>query len=182
MGLTSFRRYCWSQFPDRAEDQVTVLRPPVPAGEEAQIDYGLLGSWTDPAAGRVRRVWAFVMVLACCRHMFVRPVLRLDAAAWVAAHVAAFTLFESADAQAAAPPLKASRSTATRGGWSCSPTDSARCLRSSTVFGIAVRITSPWAPTRIACGVPRTSHAAKTSPSWSNNAERVHDTSAVSQF
>ncbi len=93
VGLTSFRRYCWSEFPDRAEDRVRVLRPPLSPGEEAQIDYGLLGNWTDPAGGRVRRVWAFVMVLACCRHMFVRPVLRLDAAAWVAAHVAAFTFF-----------------------------------------------------------------------------------------
>lgn len=93
VGLTSFRRYCWSEFCDRVEDRVTVVRPPVAAGEEAQIDYGLLGSWTDPDTGRVRRVWAFVMVLACCRHMFVRPVLRLDQAAWVAAHVAAFSFF-----------------------------------------------------------------------------------------
>ena len=78
--ITSFRRYVWAEFPDRAAARaVTVLRPPVAPGEEAQIDYGFLGSWLDPVAERVRRVWAFVMVLACCRHMFVRPVLRLDA-------------------------------------------------------------------------------------------------------
>lgn len=34
------------------------------------------------------------MVLACSRHMFVRPVLRLDARAWAAAHVAAFAFFD----------------------------------------------------------------------------------------
>jgi len=50
---------------------VTVLRDDPPPGEEAQIDYGYLGSWTDPAAGsRRRRVWAFVMVLATSRLMF----------------------------------------------------------------------------------------------------------------
>ena len=33
-------------------------------GEEAQIDYGQLGMWLDPATGRRRTVWAFVMVLS----------------------------------------------------------------------------------------------------------------------
>ncbi|MGH9282779.1 MAG: IS21/IS408/IS1162 family transposase, partial [Acidimicrobiales bacterium] len=55
--------------------------------------YGFLGSWLDPMTQRVRRVWAFVIVLACSRHMFVRPVLSMDARSWVAAHVAAFTFF-----------------------------------------------------------------------------------------
>jgi hypothetical protein len=42
---------------------------------EAQIDYGRLGRWLDPVAGKLVTVWAFVMVLACSRHMFVRPVI-----------------------------------------------------------------------------------------------------------
>ncbi len=97
VSVTSFRRYLWSEFPDAAdESKVTVLRPEVPAGEEGQIDYGFLGSWLDPATQRVRRVWAFVLVLACSRHMFVRPVLRMDQSAWVAAHVAAFAFFGGA--------------------------------------------------------------------------------------
>ena len=33
------------------------------------------------------------MVLACSRHMFVRPVLRLDSRSWVAAHVAGLKFF-----------------------------------------------------------------------------------------
>lgn len=97
VGISSFRRFVASEFPDQSlRGRATVPRPEVPAGEEAQIDYGHLGSWLDPATGRVRRVWAFVMVLACSRHMFVRPVLRLDARSWVAAHVAAFTFFSGA--------------------------------------------------------------------------------------
>ena len=100
-GLTSVRRYVWLEFADREPnpDQVTVLRPDVAAGDEAQIDYGYLGQWRDPIEGRLRRVWAFVMVLACSRHMFVRPVLRMDHTAWVAAHVAAFEFFDGVPAR-----------------------------------------------------------------------------------
>ncbi len=79
-----------------ARQAATPLRPPVPPGEEGQVDYGFLGSWSDPATNKVRRVWAFVLVLSCSRHMFVRPVLRLDQAAFVAAHVAAFAFFGGA--------------------------------------------------------------------------------------
>jgi len=38
-------------------------------------------------------VWAFVMVLSCSRHMFVRPVIRLDQQAWSECHVKAFAFF-----------------------------------------------------------------------------------------
>jgi transposase len=79
VGITSFRRYVAAEFADAtAREQATPPRPPVAPGEEAQVDYGLLGSWQDPAGGRVRRVWAFIMVLAFSRHMFVRPVLTMD--------------------------------------------------------------------------------------------------------
>lgn len=97
VGITSFRRYVAFEFPEEVErSHVTVLRPPVEPGEEVQIDYGYLGTWLDPFTSRARRVWAFVMVLACSRHMFVRPVLNLDASSWVAAHVAAFGFFGGA--------------------------------------------------------------------------------------
>jgi transposase len=72
---------------------VTVLRDEVEPGSEAQIGYGFLGQWTDPRTGRRHRVWAFVRVLPCSRHMFVRPVLHLDQQAWTEAHVAAFRYF-----------------------------------------------------------------------------------------
>lgn len=100
-GLTSVRRYVWLEFADREPDpeRVTVLRPDVEPGSEAQIDYGYLGLWRDPVEDRLRKVWAFVMVLACSRHMFVRPVLRMDETAWVAAHVAAFEFFDGVTAR-----------------------------------------------------------------------------------
>ena len=42
-------------------------------GDEAQVDYGYLGTWADPTPGKRRRVWAFSMVLSYSRHLFVLP-------------------------------------------------------------------------------------------------------------
>ncbi len=107
VSVTSLRRYVWQTLPDRRGGaQPTVLRPDVPAGLEAQIDYGYLGRWLDPLAGRIRRVWAFVVVLACSRHMFVRPVLSMDSSAWVAAHVAAWEFFGGVPARLVIDNLK----------------------------------------------------------------------------
>ena len=59
-------------------DRASVPRPPAAPGSEAQIDYGKLGMWVDPATGTQQTIWGFVMVLACSRLMFVRPVISLD--------------------------------------------------------------------------------------------------------
>jgi transposase len=94
--VASVKRYVAANMPEQVRrGQVVVLREETdtPAGEEAQIDYGHLGSWTDPQSGKRRRVWAFAMVLACSRHMFVWPVLTMDQRAWTEAHVAAFAFF-----------------------------------------------------------------------------------------
>lgn len=92
--VASLKRYVAANLAeDVLRSRVTVLRETPPPGQEAQIDYGYLGSWVDPVGGRTRRVWAFVMVLACSRHIFVRPVLSMDQAAWTQAHVEAFAFF-----------------------------------------------------------------------------------------
>jgi transposase len=83
-----------AHFADKvAREKVTVLRGAVEPGSEAQIDYGRLGMWCDPATGRRVSVWAFVMVLSCSRHIFVQPVLKMDQTSWCASHVAAFEFF-----------------------------------------------------------------------------------------
>lgn len=105
VSVTSLRRFVWQAFPDRNAPDVTVLRPAAPPGE-AQIDYGYLGRWLDPLTNRIRRVWAFVIVLACSRHMFVRPVLTMDQSAWVAAHVAAWEYFEGCPSRLVTDNLK----------------------------------------------------------------------------
>jgi transposase len=106
--VASFRRYVAANVPEEARrSQVTVWSPrQAEAGEQAQIDYGMLGRWLDPATGRLRTVWAFVMVLACSRHMFVRPVLKMDQRAWTECHVEAFAFFGGVPARLVPDNLK----------------------------------------------------------------------------
>jgi transposase len=106
--VASFRRYVAANIPEEARRaQVTVWNPrPAEAGEQAQIDYGQLGRWLDPVSGRLRTVWAFVMVLACSRHMFVRPVLKMDQRAWTECHVEAFGFFGGVPARLVPDNLK----------------------------------------------------------------------------
>jgi transposase len=108
--IASFRRYIWATMPDREalRGQVTVRKPDPPPGEEAQLDYGYLGQWTDPATRKPRRVWAFVMVLSTSRHLFVRPVLAMPLSAWIEAHVAALGFFGGAPRRLVTDNLKAS--------------------------------------------------------------------------
>ena len=92
--VASLRRYMRAHFDEQTrQGEVTIWRPPVDAGDEAQVDYGYMGLWADPASGSRRKVWAFSMVLAYSRHLFVFPVLRMDQQAWVDAHLAAFSFF-----------------------------------------------------------------------------------------
>ena len=98
-GLTasesSVRRWITANLAEEAaRRRVSVPRGPVEPGSEAQIDYGRLGSWTDPATGTRHIVQAFVMVLACSRLIFVRPVIRMDQTSWCDSHVEAFAFFQ----------------------------------------------------------------------------------------
>jgi transposase len=106
--VASFRRYVSANIPEEARrSQVTVWNPrPAEAGEQAQIDYGMLGRWPDPLTGKLRTVWAFVMVLACSRHMFVRPVLKMGQRAWTECHVEAFEFFGGVPARLVPDNLK----------------------------------------------------------------------------
>jgi len=106
--VASLRRYVRRHFPGHARQaEVELWRPPSAPGEEAQVDYGYLGSWFDPRAGRRRRVWAFSMVLRYSRHLFVRPVIRMDQRAWVESHVQAFEFFGGCPARVVPDNLKA---------------------------------------------------------------------------
>jgi len=110
-GLTasrsSVRRWIVANLAEQAaRSRASVPRGPVPPGSEAQIDYGRLGSWTDPATGTRHTIWAFVMVLACSRMMFVRPVIRVDQTSWCESHVEAFRFFGGAPARLVPDNLK----------------------------------------------------------------------------
>jgi len=95
--IASLRRYVALELSEEAaEGRATVLRDDPPPGEEAQLDYGHLGSWLDPRTGSRRRVWAFIMTLAFSRHLFCYPVLRMTQEEFLAAHVAALAFFGGA--------------------------------------------------------------------------------------
>lgn len=87
-------------------DRASVPRPPAAPGSEAQIDYGKLGMWVDPTTGVRHTIWGFVMVLACSRLMFVRPVIRLDQTSWCESHVEAFGFFGGVPARLVPDNLK----------------------------------------------------------------------------
>jgi transposase len=104
---STVRRYIATTFTEeRLEDKVTVPRGAVEAGSEAQIDYGKLGMWCDPATGRRVAVWVFAMILSCSRALFVQPVLRMDQMSWNASHVAAFEFFGGVPARLVCDNLK----------------------------------------------------------------------------
>ena len=94
VGILVSGRYVDSEFPDESSrDRVTGVAPRRRCRRGSPDRLWVLGFVAGPLTGRARRVWAFVMVLACSWHMFVRPVLSMDARSWVASHVAGFAFF-----------------------------------------------------------------------------------------
>jgi transposase len=104
---SSVRRWIAANLAEQAaRSRASVPRGPVEPGSEAQIDYGRLGTWTDPATGARHTIQAFVMVLACSRLIFVRPVIRLDQTSWCDSHVEAFGFFGGCPARLVPDNLK----------------------------------------------------------------------------
>lgn len=91
VSLPTFYRYLRDAWPEGYQFKaITILRDDPPPGQEAQIDFGYLGTWFDPQTSRRTRLWAFLLVLAHSRHLFVRVVPRLDQHAWLECHIHAF--------------------------------------------------------------------------------------------
>jgi transposase len=65
--------------PDQPE---TFVRVEVPPGSEAQVDFGAAGRAIDPADGRVRKAWVFVLVLAWSRHSYAEVVFDQRVETW----------------------------------------------------------------------------------------------------
>lgn len=97
-GLTvsesTFRRYVEAHVREGVRrERVTVRKEVTPPGQVAEVDYELLGRWTNPRTGKRHAVHGFVMTLASSRLHFVDVVLSCDQSSWVASHVAAFEFF-----------------------------------------------------------------------------------------
>ena len=97
VSLPSFYRYLSCFLADVwKKPRITVRRNDPPPGEEAQIDFGYLGTWQDPLSGKRCRLWAFALILSFSRHMFVRVVTRMDQREWLMCHTSAFDFFSGA--------------------------------------------------------------------------------------
>jgi len=88
----SLHRYVRTHLAE-AERPLTV-RMHTPCGEQAQVDFGSAGRMRDPQSGRLRKAWAFIMVLSHSRHRFVRFVFGQDSDTWLDCHIRAFEFFQ----------------------------------------------------------------------------------------
>jgi transposase len=68
----------------------TFVRVEVPPGSEAQVDFGYVGLQLDPASGRLRKSWVFVLVLAFSRHTYAEVVFDQRVETWLLLHRHAF--------------------------------------------------------------------------------------------
>ena len=76
-------------------------------GEEAQVDFGSVGRLHDPASGRKRKAWVFVMTLSYSRHQYAEIVFDQTVETWTALHVRALESFGGSPARIVPDNLKA---------------------------------------------------------------------------
>lgn len=87
---SSVRRFVAKLRPPKVEVRVRVHARP---GEEAQVDFGSVGTLVDPATGKARTAYVFVMTLAFSRHQYAELVFDQKVATWIACHRHAFESF-----------------------------------------------------------------------------------------
>jgi transposase len=83
---------------------VRVERQP---GEEIQVDFGYAGWLIDPATGKLRRAWAFVMTLSWSRHQYVEFVWDQKVETWLLCHRHGFEYFGGVPERVVIDNLKA---------------------------------------------------------------------------
>jgi transposase len=75
------------------ENRAAFVRIETAPGEEAQVDFGLMGSLWDPFEKKERKVWLFLMTLSHSRFAYGELVWRQDVETWLACHRRAFEYF-----------------------------------------------------------------------------------------
>jgi transposase len=83
------------------------VRVEVPPGSEAQVDFGYAGLTLDPATGRARKSWVFVLVLSWSRHLYAEIVFDQRVETWLLCHAHAFAAFGGVPARIVPDNLKA---------------------------------------------------------------------------
>jgi transposase len=101
---SSVRRFVHQLRP--VEKRLTVRVHCAP-GEEAQVDFGSAGMQVDPADGRWRQAYVFVMTLCFSRHQYAEMVFDQKIRTWLALHRRAFASFGGVPAKIVPDNLKA---------------------------------------------------------------------------
>jgi transposase len=101
---SSVRRFVGHLRPEREQVYVRLQTRP---GEEAQVDFGSAGSLYDPASGRYRQGYLFVMTLSFSRHQYAEIVLDQRIATWLSLHRHAFESFGGVPGKVVLDNLKA---------------------------------------------------------------------------
>jgi transposase len=83
------------------------VRVEVAPGSEAQVDFGYAGLTVDPATGRPRKSWVFVLVLSWSRHLYAEVVFDQRVETWLLCHAHAFTVWDGVPARIVPDNLKA---------------------------------------------------------------------------
>jgi len=87
---TSLRRYIRKHIPSLPSSTVHLQTIP---GNQAQVDFGYVGLMKDPVSQKMRKAYAFIMILSHSRHRFVRFVFKQDSQSWIDCHIRAFHFF-----------------------------------------------------------------------------------------
>jgi transposase len=108
-GFTASRAAVWRLAQKLRPPQTpkVVLRLETSPGEVAQVDFGEVTRLVDPQTGELRRTYAFVMVLAWSRHMYVEFVFDQKIPTWLLCHQHAFEFFGGVPKRVVLDNLKA---------------------------------------------------------------------------
>lgn len=92
--LSAVKRMCLRLKAERGpRPEDVVLRVETAPGDVCQVDFGYVGKLFDPDTGRVRKAYAFVMVLGFSRLMYVDLVFDQKLGTWIDQHRRAFDYF-----------------------------------------------------------------------------------------
>ena len=101
---SSVRRFVAKVRPPKVDAYVRVHSRP---GEEAQVDFGSVGTLVDPTTGKARVAYVFVMTLSFSRHQYAEMVFDQKVATWIGCHRRAFESFGGAPKKIVLDNLKA---------------------------------------------------------------------------
>ena len=88
---SAVRRFVHTLEPNKPKE--VFVRVETGPGQQVQVDFGYAGKMLDPASGKLRKTWAFVMTLSYSRHQYVEFVFDQTVATWLLCHRHAFEFF-----------------------------------------------------------------------------------------